>query len=106
MSKKHTTNAPWSDIEAKKQAFIKFMDILAKNPKLVGDDIAAKKAFKAMKLDTPIDIPDDVRIIVLPDDESQLEGGRSMVIEAPPPDSNLNPNQKLERFLCTYPVGW
>lgn len=97
-----TAKPSWSDMPAKRQIFLDIMDKIAQHPAAyINDDDAIRGEF-AKK----IDIPDDVRIIVVPDRDSQMVGGGSVVIEAPPQGAALDDNQKLDRFLCTYPIHW
>jgi hypothetical protein len=92
----------WNDVNQKKKVFLAIMNDIAEDPgAFVGKDDAAKCAFKHK-----IEVPDNVRIIVLPYGEAAIKGGGSMVIQAPPQGSNLNEKQKLELFLCSYPIGW
>ena len=100
--RKRDEKPPWSDINKKKEVFLAVMNKIAADPgAFTEDDKHARSAFAAS-----IDVPANVRIIVLREGESAIKGGGSVVIEAPPEGSQLSDDQKMERFLCTYPVGW
>jgi len=95
------TKAAWSDMSTKRQVFLDIMNNIAAHPAQYFDNDKARQEF-ARKMD----IPKDVRIIVVPDGDSTMKGGGSVVIEAPEQGATLDDNQKLDRFLCTYPIHW
>jgi len=101
-----TTNCddlrPWSDLEKKKEIFEtiigRILDCPELGQKYVHEPNAAREDIGKL-----IQVPDNVKIVFLPEGDSDMEGGGSVVIECPPSNRpKLSLPEKMELFLCTY----
>jgi hypothetical protein len=93
---------PWSDLDAKKEVFEIIIGRILMDPSL-GEEYEKNPEKARNDIKELIQVPDEVKIVFLPERDSETQGGGSVVIELPPTDPEKRARlEKMELFLCTY----
>jgi hypothetical protein len=97
----------WYDVRKKRAAFQRFLKYLRNNKSeiqaCIDDDGHARDVFRR---EGKIDIPEDVKVVLLSEGDSTRGGdiGGSAVIEVPPDSIDPESNEALDFFQCTYKI--
>jgi hypothetical protein len=93
---------PWSNLEKKKEVFEIIIGKILMNPGL-GQTYVDHPDIAREEIKKLIQVPDEVKIVFLPERDSETPGGGSVVIELPPTDPAKRARlENMELFLCTY----
>src|ERR1043166_4250512 len=97
----------WKDVTKKREAYRRFIKYLKQHKEEIAECINNHNhAREIFEREGKIDIPDNVKIVLLPEGDSTTGGklSGSGVIEVLPDNVDPDSDKALEFFQCTYKI--